>query len=515
MEEDKLLTTEQILLLENLTYLLDNPPLISLKKLKEGFDSKEDLIVEYIIEKISPDCLIDDKNYGSYMTGKDWKNMIQAIENDDTGEAVVAFRGTVGYEWGDNFLGGAPTGAKDGVSTEYQDKALKWYRSLGLEDAGYDTITVTGHSKGGNKAKYITLLEKSVDRCLSFDGQGFSDEFIERYESEIEMRQGKITNHNVNYDFVNLLLNDVGRTFFYEGFDYGVGKLAEAHCPNTFFMFDKDGKYKIRPVEERAWEMEALDEFLNGYLRSLSPERKKRTIDFISSQLDEAMETGKFPIADEEWLCFAELIEDIGEYTVLHPEFTDAVTSILDKFDLAVTVEEILERCPNNIKIRIEVAGGIRDIVAYINKSIEGDNGKDLRIAPINCPLERNRVFDINKIKQFGIVGKQLLDTGNMACIEWDKAVEGLQELESLVPTEVRSAVLGKSLAEITGPFARPEYEVLGDIIYNNINRMTQDVIEHDNNGAKALDEITERLAANIAIIKGLEESIQVSYEGI
>lgn len=35
------------------------------------------------------------------------------------------------------------------------------------------------------------------------------------------MNQDKISNHNVESDYVNLLLNDVGNTTFYKGYDYG------------------------------------------------------------------------------------------------------------------------------------------------------------------------------------------------------------------------------------------------------------------------------------------------------
>ena len=45
-------------------------------------------------------------------------------------------------------------------------------------------IIVTGHSKGGNKAQYVTINSKYndlIDKCFSFDGQGMSPEAIEAF----------------------------------------------------------------------------------------------------------------------------------------------------------------------------------------------------------------------------------------------------------------------------------------------------------------------------------------------
>ena len=557
METNSLLTTEQILLLENLTYLLDNEPLKSLKKIKEEIHNDKELTVEDVIKEIRTDDLIDDKIYGSFMTGKDWKNLINAIQQDETlkqikmievegdpalgenetsdqntgkgalsvvfvneesKEAIVAFRGTVEYEWGDNFLGGASTEdvfpeMEDKVSTEYQRKALEWYQSLGLEDAGYDTITVTGHSKGGNKAKYITLLDGSVDRCFSFDGQGFSDEFIVEYAPEIKARQGKITNHNVNYDFVNLLLNDVGRTFFYQGHDYGSGHIAEAHCPNTFFVFDESGNISMYPVEDRAWEMDAIDTFFNSYLRTMPPDKKKRFIRVVS-KLADGLFSKEFQLTEAEWLQLAYFLDEVSDYADLHPEFTDAIVSILDTFLLNDTMKKIWERCPKNIKGHVIWNRLIDDYPAIIQRMLEGDNGEDLSLPLSYCPLEQNRVFDESKLKQFAMVTKTLLDVGSEACITWDRAVEELRELSGLLPSEVISTGLESSLEAIDIPFARTEDELLGSIVFNNINRLTREVMEYDSTGAMALDEITARLAAKIAIISELEESAKVYYAG-
>jgi len=248
MEEEQLLNEEQLLLLENLTYLIDDAPMKSLDTIyAETGEDGEILSIEAMLDKIEIEKLEDNKEYGTYVTGEDWKKIFAAIQkdetlmnmkiitvagdpglaegkeraedslqegalsavfvNEETGEAVVAFRGTAEYEWKDNFLGGAPTTDPiDGVSTQYQRSALEWYQGLGLADAGYTTITVIGHSKGGNKAKYIAILDTSVTRCISFDGQGFSDEFYGFYKREIAQRQYAITNYNVEYDYVNLLL---------------------------------------------------------------------------------------------------------------------------------------------------------------------------------------------------------------------------------------------------------------------------------------------------------------------
>lgn len=247
------------------------------------------------------------------------------------------FQGTAAAEWKDNFIGGGPTDTADGVSTPYQESALAWYECLDL--SGYDTITVSGHSKGGNKAKYITLMDDSVDRCLSFDGQGFSDEFMAKYAGAITMRQHKIENHNVDNDYVNLLLNDIGETYFYEGQD--VGNFLENHCPNTFFKFDKNGGCSLVPGE-RSEDMAALDDFLNGCLRSLPPSEKKEMLALVGELADVAFNSDNVM---EDMLCImmqpdsteyaAYLAAYLSRYAQANPHFADHINAVLDQMGLS------------------------------------------------------------------------------------------------------------------------------------------------------------------------------------
>ena len=198
------------------------------------------------------------------------------IVDPSTNEAVVVFRGTGTGEWKDNFYAGTTMnngGADPTISTQ-QQKAMDYVESLNLSQ--YDSVTVTGHSKGGNKAKICALLCDEVDNCVSFDGQGFSDEFIAAHRDDIARNQGKIHNHNVDGDFVNILLNDVGDTTYYQGQRVGQN-FAKNHDPSTFLT--DDGRMIPGPQKQ---EMKDLDAFLNSMLRSVDQKDKAKLLDFAA-----------------------------------------------------------------------------------------------------------------------------------------------------------------------------------------------------------------------------------------
>lgn len=351
------LSTEQLLLLNNLMYMTAEEPLRPITT--DAYLGKP---VGILIESIDTKRFDKEKNYGSYMAGTDWQKILRAIQKDgrlmqmtlaqtnvDTGvgggggvsalfidpdfrEAVVCYRGTAAGEWKDNFIGGGETDVLDGVSTLQQKNALSWYQSLSLDD--YATVTVTGHSKGGNKAKYVTILDSSVDRCVAFDGQGFSDEFVKKYQRQIAGNQHKIRNCNVEGDYVNLLLNDVGICEFYQGWDIGAGGFLENHCPNTLLKFSEDGSCKMYSGS-REPAMEALDQFLNRYLRSLPPAQKKGTL-LLFGTLAEA---GFHGAAAEELIYIAlrgknpsltaKLLAYLTEYGRANPDFSEKLQRFL------------------------------------------------------------------------------------------------------------------------------------------------------------------------------------------
>ena len=368
--------TDEVLLIENLTYMANLYPFSSI------LNAKGKTIRKYLSE-IDMEAIEDDFDYASYVPGKDWKNMIKAINknerllntkvvethldtaygggggvsavfiDEDGKEAVVAFRGTATNEWIDDFLGA------NQVDSLQQINALEWYKMV------YDKcnlknyyVTITGHSKGGNKAKYITLLNDTVDRCISFDGQGFSDKFMENYKDEILKRQDKIDNNNVDFDYVNILMNDIGKRTYYLGYNYGRGGFAEAHCPNTFFDFDDDGNYvmRVNPEGQRK-EMIALNKYINSMIRSAFDDKERSANNkLVGTLVEKAFSIGSDNstatdyitflcdmVADPEYLNNTSyLLSFTIQYSKENPEFLGAFKGIMTYFN-ALEVVKILD----------------------------------------------------------------------------------------------------------------------------------------------------------------------------
>ena len=238
------LSERQLLLLDEFMYsdLAPNNQNATLKQITEQYmKSNGDVNVEKIQRDIDNNTLhlSGDMNKNA----KDFSEVVKQIHNDSTlsslklthttaeregsirgacfvdaktGEATVAFRGTGGSyrQWSNNFEGYGD------ISQQSQRDAAEFINSL-----PYNNLTVTGHSNGGNQAMYVSVVcGDKVSRCVSYEGQGFSDEFCLRYMNEIAQNKGKITNISGNTDFVNTLLNNIaGKTYYVktEGETYG------------------------------------------------------------------------------------------------------------------------------------------------------------------------------------------------------------------------------------------------------------------------------------------------------
>ncbi len=173
------LTYEELILLDNLIYLKwdikENEKLINLvdNLLKsDNFDYLMNAIGDCIIRmdtkewimilnqiKVKPNLKnLRIKNVNSYNNGMEYACFLS-----EEGNATVIFRGTATTkEWNDNGKGAYE------YDTLEQIEALKYINSL-----EYSDITVTGHSKGGNKAQYVSIFSPKVSKCVSINDKDF------------------------------------------------------------------------------------------------------------------------------------------------------------------------------------------------------------------------------------------------------------------------------------------------------------------------------------------------------
>lgn len=189
----------------------------------------------------------------------------------DTNAATVVFRGTGDtYEWEDNLKGAYIT------DTDSQKAALDFVNNI---DSKYQDITVSGHSKGANKAQYVTLFSDRVSNCIAFDGQGFSDDFLKLYATEISNNKGKIKAINSYMDVVSALMFPIAGEVIYIESDTQKNILAY-HRPYALFKgFDENGNYK-KPFAEQ-WEIAKLIQDYTQNVISKMPEPPKSAVSDI------------------------------------------------------------------------------------------------------------------------------------------------------------------------------------------------------------------------------------------
>ena len=171
------LTDEQLLFISNLLHIKQE------KDFKKGFFTADhagkDLTIGQILDKLLEGGTLeklkaDDSGelYDGEISAQEWAGMLEHMKEDEQlcslvlqvyerdanggisicltdeeNNAYVAFRGTGGGEWYDNFEGAYV------ADTEQQRRALAFVNSL-----PYDNITVVGHSKGGRYMREPELV---------------------------------------------------------------------------------------------------------------------------------------------------------------------------------------------------------------------------------------------------------------------------------------------------------------------------------------------------------------------
>ena len=131
----------------------------------------------------------------------------------DKSSVYVVYRGTGDGEWPDNGIGMTQE------ATTQQKRALSYFEEVvQYMDLGENhRVIVTGHSKGGNKAQFVTMetkYGKLIDACYSVDGQVPSEMAVDRWKSKYgqegyEERTGKLNGIHGENDYVSVLGNSI------------------------------------------------------------------------------------------------------------------------------------------------------------------------------------------------------------------------------------------------------------------------------------------------------------------
>lgn len=194
--------------------------------------AKDDMTLKEIVAELSThaDCRPGGSHYGEYQV------ISKAAENpeigsliignqshllgfdsgtaacsftDEKGSMYIVYRGTGDGEWLDNGLGMTE------ISTMQQKRAEEYFEAVMEKEQlpKQNRLIVTGHSKGGNKAQYVTMAAAGggmIDACYNIDGQGFSEMAIDAFKEnlgkeEYQMRREKMVGIYGENDYVNVL----------------------------------------------------------------------------------------------------------------------------------------------------------------------------------------------------------------------------------------------------------------------------------------------------------------------
>lgn len=197
--------------------------------------------------------------------------MRTATFKDSDENIIVVFRGTTtSKEWDDNGQGAYE------YDTQQQIYALNYVNSINS-----DKIIVTGHSKGGNKAQYTTVLSPKVVKCVSINGQGFSNEFIDKYRNLIDLNKEKIIAVNSKYDYVNCLLNSISGKTHYIKTSFQLNPLF---YHKGSIMLDYDGN--LREETSRSIFAKVINDFSTSLVSDLPDDLKSITIDGLISGIE-------------------------------------------------------------------------------------------------------------------------------------------------------------------------------------------------------------------------------------
>lgn len=277
-------------------------------------------------------------------------------------DVYVSYRGTGDGRWYDN---------GDAFSKEYspyQQDAAAYFDSvmdtLGVTDE--TNVYVTGHSKGGNQAQFVTLASQNaylVDKCISMDGEGFSPEAIsyfkelygeDFYNEQLEKMYG-ICGDN---DYVNVL----GIKVIPEDHTVYIKTPTDPHdMANSHALVNKEtgmgnlfdygsGEFYAPTSSQR--EMALFAKSMSDEIMKLPRDQREAICRSLMSVLEYAFTKGVGlngeVMTKEELLIFLAYLDDVGDHLLTSEEgkaLIDRITSELINEEMRSDINGIFDAC--------------------------------------------------------------------------------------------------------------------------------------------------------------------------
>ncbi|MEN8904571.1 MAG: Mbeg1-like protein [Clostridiales bacterium] len=279
---------KELLLLSNFMYISGSTDKAPLNKLLNVLESKleTDNVKNYLSGGID---VKEAKSIISEIKQNDKLINLESVESIDGDvratcfidpsdrEAVLAFRGTGGIPeaWRDNLRGAY---LKD---TDMQKETKSFFE--GIKD-DYNIKVITGHSKGGNLSQYITVAcDNEIERCVSFDGQGFGQKFHEAYKDKIEIAKDKITSISSFRDPVNGLLKPIaGETKYIKTESLSIPNSHKSTLLMPDKLFEK-GNFSDKVITQKSNIVKFINDRVNNLENHMSPEGYKNFSDNLGN----------------------------------------------------------------------------------------------------------------------------------------------------------------------------------------------------------------------------------------
>jgi hypothetical protein len=234
-----------------------------------------------------------------------------------------------------------------------------------------------------------------IDKCIAFDGQGFSNMFLEKYAKQISERGEKIKNYALDRDFVHPLMKQI------PGFDvmricegFGVTSPAQFHSPNSFFKRNDDGTISLdekgNPEFVKGTEPDGIKHihgFTTYMMDNYSKEEIQKVVDVLAPAVGDGLGKAN-PLKALGGVCLhkkemSEIKEMIKAYGKENNLSRADLNAFLETFAVGAgaakavgTAEYVLDRMDDGKRVKESAKESIKNFVERVNEKVDMAEGE-------------------------------------------------------------------------------------------------------------------------------------------